>query len=68
MNPMQQVIQKAMSGNPMMAQFETFVRNFAKMGKNPQQTVQELLNSGQMSQQQYESLRNRANSIMGTNY
>ena len=41
--------------NPMnmLQQFQTFASNFAKMQKDPRQTVQELLNSGQMTQQQY---------------
>ena len=34
---------------------------------NPQQKVQELLNSGQMSQQQFEQLRQMANQITGKN-
>lgn len=55
--------------NPMAAikQFQTFVDNFQKMGRNPKEVVQELLNSGQMSQQQYETLRKQANQIMGMN-
>lgn len=51
----------------MIQQFQTFVTNFQKMGRNPQAVVQELLNSGQMSQQQYEQLRQKANRIMGMN-
>ena len=53
--------------NPMAAikQFQTFVDNFQKMGRNPKEVVQELLNSGQMSQQQFETLRQRTNKIMG---
>lgn len=53
--------------NPLytMKQFQNFVNNFQKMGRNPQEVVQELLNSGQMSQQQFETLRQRTNKIMG---
>ena len=52
--------------NPMgmLQQFQTFVNNFQKMGKDPRQTVQELLNSGQMTQQQYNQLSHIANQIM----
>lgn len=55
--------------NPLaaMQQFRTFVENFQKMQRNPKEVVQELLNSGQMSQQQYENLRKQANQIMGMN-
>ena len=48
--------------------FQTFVDNFKKMGQDPQQIVQQLLDSGSMTQQQYENLRQEANRIMGTNY
>lgn len=51
----------------MMQQFQTFVNNFQQMGRNPREVIQELLNSGQMSQQQYEMLRQKANQIMGMN-
>ena len=50
--------------NPMLQQFQTFVNNFQKMGKNPRQTVQELLNSGQMSQAQYNQLSQIASQIL----
>lgn len=49
----------------MMQQFQTFVNNFQKLGKDPRQTVQELLNSGQMSQQQYNQLSQVAKQILG---
>ena len=41
--------------NPMnmLQQFKTLAENFSKMQKNPRDAVQELLNSGQMTQQQY---------------
>lgn len=56
------------SMTPMGQQFAQFVQNFQRMNKNPQQAVQELLNSGEMTQQQYENLRTQANKIMGTNF
>lgn len=56
MNPMQ-----------MLQQFQQFKQNWLQQNpnKSPQQAVQELLNSGKMSQQQFEQFRNMANSIMG---
>ena len=53
--------------NPMgmLQQFQTFVNNFQKMGKDPRQAVQELLNSGQMTQQQYNQLSHIASQILG---
>ena len=55
--------------NPnMMKQFQTFVTNFEKMHKDPQQAVQELLNSGQMSQQQYNQLSQMASQILGKKF
>lgn len=56
MNPMQ-IIQ----------QFNQFRQNWLQQNPNtsPQQAVQQLLNSGKMSQQQFEQFRNMANSITG---
>lgn len=53
--------------NPMatLQQFQKFVNNFQKMNKNPQQAVQELLNTGQMTQTQYNELAARASQILG---
>ena len=53
--------------NPMnmMQQFQTFVANFSKMNRDPQQAVQELLNIGKMTQQQYNQLSQMASQIMG---
>ena len=64
--------------NPMMSQFDTFKQNpfqFLLQHKinipneyanNPQGAVQYLMNAGQMSQETFEGLRNRA-SQMGFN-
>lgn len=52
----------------MMQQFQTFVDNFQKMGRGPQSVVQELLNTGAMSQTQFNELRAQANQIMGTKF
>jgi len=53
--------------NPMnmLQQFQTFAENFSKMQKNPRDAVQELLNSGQMTQAQYNQLSQMASQIMG---
>lgn len=52
-----------MSNSPM-----NFLQQFAQFKKNfqgdPQQAVLNLLNSGQMSQQQFNQLQNMANQIM----
>lgn len=51
----------------MMQQFNQFRQNWLQQNPNtsPQQAVQQLLNSGKMSQQQFEKFRNIANSISG---
>lgn len=49
------------------AQFDLFKQNIERQNVNPQQKVQELLNSGQMTQQQFEQLRQLANQITGKN-
>ena len=48
-----------------MTQFNQFRANAQQNGINPQQRVQELLNSGQMTQEQFNNLRNIANIITG---
>jgi hypothetical protein len=58
-----------MNMNPLqlMQQFNTFRQNWLQQNPNvsPQQAVQNLLNSGKMSQQQFEQFRNIANSFSG---
>ena len=49
----------------MIQKFQTFAQNFQKLGKSPQQAVQELLNSGQMSQAQFQQLSQMATQIFG---
>ena len=53
----------------LMQQFRQFRGNWMKQnpGANPQQMVQQLLNSGKMTQQQFEQLRNMANQFTGMN-
>jgi len=50
-----------------MQQFNQFRQNWLRQNPNvsPQQAVQNLLNSGKMSQQQFEKFRNIANSFSG---
>ena len=52
-----------MSGGPMQMaqQFAQFKRMM--QGRNPQQMVQNLLSSGQMSQSQFEQLKHQANEL-----
>lgn len=54
-----------MMNNPM-----NFLSQFMQFGKsfqgNPQQAVMNMLNNGQMSQQQFNQLQNYANQIMNT--
>lgn len=52
-----------MASNPiqMIQQFAQFKRSM--QGKNPQAIVQELLNSGQMSQEQFEQLKQQAQDL-----
>lgn len=48
-----------------MSQFNSFKQNFQQSGMNPQQQVQQLLNSGKMTQEQFNQLREIANQITG---
>ena len=47
-----------------MNQFNAFAQ---QMRQDPRQQAQQMLNSGQMSQQQFEWCRQMANSILGVN-
>ena len=51
----------------MMQQFQQFRQNRLQQNPNtsPQQAVQQLLNSGKMSQQQFEQFRKIANGFSG---
>lgn len=55
-----------MSGGPMqmMQQFAQFRRMM--QGRNPQQMVQNLLSSGQMTQEQFDQLKQQANDLIKT--
>ena len=49
-------------------QFKAFAQNFSQQNQMPpQDRVQQLLNSGQMTQEQFEQLRAMANQITGKN-
>ena len=56
-----------MPNNPaqFMQQFKAFAQSFQQSGQNPRQVVQQLLNSGQMTQDQFNQLRNAANQLTG---
>ena len=60
-NPMQ------MFGNMqnMMAQFNQFRQQIQQQGINPQQQVMHLMQSGKMSQQQFEQFKAMANMMSG---
>lgn len=50
-------------------QFNQFAQQFRQSGQiPPQQIVQNMLNSGQMTQEQFNQLRAIANQITGKNY
>lgn len=50
-----------------MNQFNQFKQNIQQNGINPQAQVQQLLNSGQMTQEQFNQFRAMANQITGKN-
>lgn len=64
MNPMQ------MFGNMqnMMTQFNQFRNQIQQQGINPQQQVMQLLQSGKMSQQQFEQLKAMASMLSGNGF
>ena len=59
------IVNNLSNSNPMnfIQQFQNFKRNFQG---NPQQVVMNMLNNGQMSQQQFNQLQAMANQIMGS--
>ncbi len=52
--------------NNLMAQFQNFMRQY--QGANPQYVVQQLLNSGKMTQDQFNQLRMLANQLTGRRF
>ena len=63
-NPLFNQFQNKTNQN-IMQQFEQFKKNFTG---NPQQKVQELLNSGKMSQQQFNQLQQMARNLFGCKF
>lgn len=63
MNPILSRLNQTQPSNPMnmIQQFAEFKRQMA--GKDPQAIVQQLMQSGQMSQQQFEQLKQQAMSL-----
>lgn len=49
----------------MMSQFQQFQRQMQEQNVNPQQKVLELLQTGRMSQQQFEQLKSMAGMLSG---
>lgn len=58
------IYQQMASNNPM-SQFMSAFRQLQQTVKNPQQEVERLLQSGQMTQQQFNQLSQMANQMMG---
>ena len=50
----------------MLQRFNQFKQQFGN--QDPEKMVQQLLDSGKMSQEQYKQFRDMANSILGTKY
>lgn len=66
-NQLNQIMQMLGGPQNFQNQLNNMKQQFAMQGINPQQRVQELLNSGQMSQEQFNQLRAMANMITGRN-
>ena len=61
-------MQNTMNNPQFLQKFKEFAENFQQNKMNPQQMVQQLLNSGKMSQAQFNQYRDMTNQIMGTNF
>ena len=66
-NQLAQIMQMFGGQQNFQNQFNAMQQQFMMQGINPQQKVQELLNSGRMSQDQFNRLRAMANLISGKN-
>lgn len=66
----QQMMNNAQQMQMFQQQFMLFSQQFqgGPQSFNPQMMVQQKLNSGEMTQEQYEMIRQQANMIMGTNF
>lgn len=67
-NQFQMMMNNAQQFQQFQQQFGQFCQQFQGNQMNPQMQVQQFLNSGRMTQQQFEQIRQQANAIMGTNY
>lgn len=67
MNQLNQIMQMFGGQQNFQNQLNNMKQQFAMQGVNPQQKVQELLNSGRMNQEQFNQLRAMANMITGRN-
>ena len=66
-NQFQMMMNNAQQFQQFQQQFGQFCQQFQGNQMNPQMQVQQLLNSGRMTQQQLEQIRQQANAIMGMN-
>ena len=48
--------------------FNTFTQNFQKMNQNPRELVQDMLNDGRMTQEQFNQLSSIANMLLGNRF
>lgn len=64
-NPLFNAMNKMGGGNPMLAALQNFRSQMERQANvSPQQMVQQLLNNGQMSQEQFNNLQAQAKQIM----
>ena len=69
MNPLFEQYGQNRQQNSLSSRFLDFVNNFRNNStKSPEETVKDLIASGQMSQQQFEQLKQVANKLTGKNY
>lgn len=68
MFPIQQLISNPQMSQMFKQQFQAFAQNLQRSGNNPRQLVQNLLNQGKMTQEQFNSYRDFANKITGLRF
>ena len=66
-NQLNQIMQMFGGQQNFLSQFNNLKNQFSMQGVDPRQRVQDMLNSGQMSQEQFNRLRAMANLISGRN-
>ena len=64
-NQLNQIMQMFGGQQNFLSQFNNLKNQFSMQGVDPRQRVQDMLNSGQMSQEQFNRLRAMANLISG---